>query len=463
MKVNELATFIVEKVGGTENVITCTHCVTRLRFVLKDEAKADTEALKKQDGILNVVKGNGQYQVVIGPNVTTVYAQVIELLPKNEKAADAPQSGEKKSALNTFLEGLSSCFAPCITALTAGGLLKAIMALLVALKAVDTSSQTYLLFSYIADSAFYFLPFLLAYGTAKRFKGNVGLALMMAGVFQYPSLAGLYTDAEGAAQAVKFFGIIPVTKVNYASTVAPIILTVLVMCYIQHFLEKVSPQVIKFFVVPVGTIVAGGILGLTLLGPLGSFISNGVAAFVTALNNTVPWLVPTLNGAFMPFLVMTGTHLAMMPLGVQAITSLGIDRVIGPGGLASNLAQGGAALAVSVAVKDENMKRNAASMGLTALCGITEPALYGCNLKLQYPLIGTMIGGGCGGLFLGLTRAGRYAMGPSSLLMLPAYIGGDSMTNFYCGCIGAVIAIVVSFVVTFVLVRAKQDEIEKML
>ena len=158
----------------------------------------------------------------------------------------------------------------------------------------------------------------------------------------------------------------------------------------------------------------------------------------------------------MPFLVMTGTHLSMMPLGVQALTAFGKDTVIGPGGLASNMSQGGAALGVALATKDKDRRQLGLSTGITALTGTTEPALYGLNLQLKYPLIACMIGGGIGGFFLGITKSGRYAMGPSSLLMLPAYIGGDSMTNFYCGCIGAIGSIIISFVIAFILTKRKE-------
>lgn len=454
MNNKDLAKTIIEKVGGLDNIISCTHCVTRLRFALRDSSKALTEEIKALDGVMGVAEGNGQYQVIIGTNVNDVFNEVEKLLPASNDANE--KGGEERTKLAAFLEGLSSLFAPAIMALTAGGLIKAIEALLVALKVISNSGQTYLLLSYLADAPFYFLPFLLAYGTARRFKGDIGMALMLAGFLLYPSISGLFTNADGAAVAVKFFGFLPVTKMTYASTVAPIILTVIAMCYVQHFLEKVSPGVIKPLLVPVGTVVVAGVLGLTILGPLGSFISNGLSKIIIALSNYVPWLVPTFIGAFMPYLVMTGTHLAIMPLGVQTMAAIGKDNVIGPGGLASNLSQGGAALGHALATKDKDRAKIATSVGITALCGTTEPALFGLHLQLKYTMIAMMIGGGLGGLFLGLTRAGRYAMGPSSLLMLTAYIGGDNMSNFIYGCIGSAIAIVVSFVLSYILTKKNE-------
>lgn len=460
MDIKEQAAFIVKHVGGKENVSSLTHCVTRLRFVLKDETKADTELIKERKDVLGVIQAGGQYQVCIGPGVGEVFNEVESLIGDISNHTDTTTTNNNKNIFNRCLETLASLFSPSIAALTAGGLIKAVLSLLTACNIVTNTSQTYLIFSYIGDAVFYFLPFLLAYGTAKRFKADIGLALMMAGVFLYPSLAALYTNAEGAAQAVHLFGFLPVTQAVYSSTVAPIILSIIFMSYVQHFLEKHIPAFFKPIGVPLFTAAITAVAGLVVLGPLGTLLSNVLMEIFMFLDTHVSFLVPTLIGAFMPYMVMTGTHLAVTPLAVQSMAVIGKDSVVGPGGLASNLAQGTAALAVGLTTKKhKDMKSQALSAGFTGLLGITEPALYGVNLKLRYPLIACMIGGGLGGLFLGITHAGRYAMGPSSLLMLTAYIGGDSMNNFYCGIIGALISIVVTFIATVIL--CKRDEAEK--
>lgn len=454
MDYKELAGFLVDQVGGEENISTVTHCATRLRFVLADEGKANIEAIKARKGVLNVVKANGQFQVIIGQQVNDAFKALEELLGTKETELKDVKSQKQSSLFNRILEGVASLFAPSIYALTGGGLLKAFVYLFAALGLLSKDGQTYLLLSYISDAPFYFLPFLLAYGTAKRFKGDIGLALTMAGVLLYPSISTLFADGAG----VKFFHIIPVRQVNYSSTVMPIILTIIFMCYAQKFFEKYIPNVIKVVGVPLLTCFVTSIVGLSILGPIGSIASDLLFHVFTFLDAHVSWLVPTLIGAFMPYMVMTGTHLAVTPLAVQAMSSVGQDSVVGPGGLASNLAVGTAAVAVGILTKEKSLKELALSSGFSGLLGITEPALYGVNMKLKYPLYASMIGGGCAGLFLGINHVGRYAMGPSSLIMLPAYIGGDSMMNFYMACVGAAISIVVTLIASVFLFKHNQKK-----
>lgn len=205
-----------------------------------------------------------------------------------------------------------------------------------------------------------------------------------------------------------------------------------------------------------------GTVTVVVLGPIGIWIGDLIAAFFIWLTATAGWLVPTLVGIFNPLLVMTGTHYGLIPIGTNNLATMGFDTVVGPGMLASNVAQGAAGLAVTLRTRNKTTKQLAASAGLTGVLGITEPVLYGVNLKFIYPLISAMIGGGVGGLYLGITGVARYASGSPGLLVLPAYVGGDSMTNFFNACIGTVIAMVVSFVVCFVLysVWAKQGKLD---
>ena len=242
----------------------------------------------------------------------------------------------------------------------------------------------------------------------------------------------------------------------------PILLGVWFMSIVEHFVQKISPKAIKFFSVPLASIFVAGVVTIVVLGPIGTWVGNLIAAFFTWLNNTAGWAVPTLVGAATPLLVMTGTHYGLIPIGINNLATAGFDTVVGPGMLASNVAQGAAGLAVALRSKNNDTKQLALSAGITGVLGITEPVLYGVNLKFIYPLISAMIGGGVGGLYLGITGVGRYASGSPGLLVLPAYIGGDSMTNFINACIGTVIAMVVSFVVCFVLysVWQKQGKLE---
>ena len=468
MDYKALATTILEKVGGKENVNSVVHCATRLRLTLKDESKAQTETLKKTAGVLSVVNAGGQYQIVIGPDVPIVYQEVLTLGNFEASApVDDPEAkkADGRSKLSKLLESIASIFQPIIPAITGAGLLKALMALLSAFKLLDNGSQTYIILNAMADAAFYFMPILLAASCARKFKCNQGTAMALAGILVYPAFISLL----GAEEAVMFLGFLPVTKATYTSSVIPIILGVWFMSYVEHFMQKVSPKAIKFFSVPLVSLLVGGTATILVLGPIGAWVSNLINILFTWLNQTAPWIVPTIVGIFNPLLVMTGTHYGLIPIGTNNLATLKWDTVVGPGMLASNVAQGAAGLAVGVRSKNPDTKQQASSAGLTGVLGITEPVLYGVNLKYTFPLYAAMIGGGVGGLFLGITRVARFAGGSPGLLVLPAYIPteevaslGYTMSNLVFAVIGVIIAIVVSFIASFIMfgVWAKKGKLD---
>ena len=465
MDYKQLAAVILEKVGGKENVDKVLHCATRLRFTLKDVDKSDTDALKKTKGVLSVINAGGQYQVVIGPDVPQVYQEVVALGNfEIAKPVDAPADEPKKkqSKLSSVLEYIASMFQPIIPAITGAGLLKALMALGTVTGLLDSASQTYIILNAIADSAFYFLPILLGSSAAKTFQCNQYVAMALGGVLVYPGFVDLINAAKDAGTSVSLFGL-PVTLASYSSSVVPILLGVWFMSVIEHAVQKISPKAVKFFTVPLASLLAAGVVTILALGPIGTWIGNLIAAFFSWLNANAGWAVPTLVGALNPLLVMTGTHYGLIPIGINNLATAGFDTVVGPGMLTSNVAQGAAGLAVGLRTRNKDTKQLAMSAGLTGVLGITEPVLYGVNLKFIYPLISAMIGGGVGGLYLGITGVGRYASGSPGLLVLPAYIGGDSMANLVNACIGTVIAMVVSFVVCYVLygVWKKQGKLEE--
>ena len=465
MDYKQLAAVILEKVGGKENVDKVLHCATRLRFTLKDVDKADTDALKKTKGVLSVINAGGQYQVVIGPDVPQVYQEVVALGNfEIAKPVDAPADEPKKkqSKLSSVLEYIASMFQPIIPAITGAGLLKALMALGTVTGLLDSASQTYIILNAIADSAFYSLPILLGSSAAKTFKCNQYVAMALGGVLVYPAFVDPINAATDAGPSVTLFGL-PVTLASYSSSVVPILLGVWFMSVIEHAVQKISPKAVKFFTVPLASLLAAGVVTILALGPIGTWIGNVIAAFFKWLEVNAGWAVPTLVGTLNPLLVMTGTHYGLIPIGINNLATAGFDTVVGPGMLTSNVAQGAAGLAVGLRTRNKDTKQLAMSAGLTGVLGITEPVLYGVNLKFIYPLISAMIGGGVGGLYLGITGVGRYASGSPGLLVLPAYIGGDSMANLVNACIGTVIAMVVSFVVCYVLygVWKKQGKLEE--
>ena len=457
MDFKQLASTILENVGGKENVKSVVHCATRLRFTLFDSSKANKEVLGKTKGVLKVVDAGGQFQIVIGPDVPQVYQEVVALgnfetsAPVEDAKAEAD---DNRSKLSKVLEGIASIFQPVIPAICGAGLLKAVLALCSVLKWIDTSGQTYIILNAMSDSAFYFLPILLAQSCAKKFKCNQGTAMALAGLLVYPTFIALLKGEE----AVKIFNLIPVTKATYTSSVIPIILGVWFMSYVEHFVQKYCPKAVKFFFVPFFSLVIGGVVTICALGPIGAWLSNLIQLFFSWLKGVAPWLVPTVVGITSPLLVMTGTHYGLIPIGTNNLATVGHDAVVGPGMLVSNVAQGAAGLAVAVRSKDPEVKQLASSGGITGVLGITEPVLYGINLKYTYPLYAAMIGGGVGGLFLGLTGVERFGAGSPGLLVLPVYLpteqaleAGFTMSNFYCAVVGVVIAMVVSFVSCYIM------------
>lgn len=449
MDFKNLASIILEKTGGESNIASVTHCMTRLRFNLVDETKADTEGLKNTKGVMGVANKGGQYQVIIGSDVQRVYKELLELGKfDNEKPSN--DNEEKKGPIIKVLDTISGIFTPIIPAITGAGMLKAVMALLVAFKWIDTTTETYQFLTFIADAAFYFLPFLIANSAAKKFKCNPYMAMSIAGVLLHPNFAAMVSSAKAAGTGLSFIGM-PVTLASYSSSVIPIILAIWFMSFVEPVADKISPKPVKFFTKPLLTLVVTAPVALIVLGPLGNIIGDAIASGIKFLDTYASWLVPLIVGTFTPLMVMTGMHYGLIPIGINNIATAGFDTVVGPGMLGSNIAQGGASLAVAVRTKNTEIRQLATSAGITAVCGITEPAMYGISLRFKKPLIAAMIGGGSAGLFMGITGVGRYTSGSPGLLALPGYIGTDGFRNIIFACIGAAIAFGVSFAVSFIL------------
>jgi len=441
---------ILAGVGGGENVDAARHCQTRLRFVLKDQSKVDQAALEALPEVLKIIPTEGMYQVVIGTDVADCYEEIVKLLPKNlnESAGkeDKEEQKQKVGSVTAVIDFISGTFQPVIPALSGAGMLKALMALLVVFKVIDSRTQTYYIINFFADAVFYFLPILLAFCQAQKMKCNPVLAASVAGIMMHSS----WTALVAAGKPVHFFGI-PFTLVNYTSTVIPIILVIFVQNYVEKALNRVIPKAVNLVFVPMLTFLIMGTLALSLLGPIGNIIGQYLAAFFTFLSENASWAPAFLIGAFLPPMVMFGLHNGVAPLGVMQMSQLGYDSIFGPGCVCSNIAQGAAALVVAIRTNEAKTRQLATSSGITALMGITEPVLYGVNLPKKYPLVAAMIGGGCGGLYAGLTHTHRFATGSSGLPAVLLYIGGDTMQYFINIIIAMVITAVVSAVVTFIL------------
>ncbi len=451
MNYQELAKLIIDKVGGEGNIKSMTHCATRLRFNLKDDKKTDEQTLKSTPGVMGVVNKGGQYQVIIGSDVANVYKEITKQTNISNQG-DEVKEEDKRSAFAKVIDTITGIFTPILPAITAAGMLKAVLSLLVVFKVLTIESQSYQIMNFMADAAFYFLPILLAASSAQKFKTNMYLAMMVGGILLHPTFITMVTTAKETGDAIQLFGL-PISAVSYSSSVIPIILSVWFMSYIEPIADKVSPKAIKFFSKPLITIFIVGTVSLVVLGPIGYMISDAISNGITTLESVSPWIVPLLVGTFSPLLVATGTHYGLVPIGINNRMTTGYDTVIYPGMLASNVSQGAAAIGVGIKSKDSSIKQLAYSAGLTGLFGITEPALYGVNLRYKTPLYAAMIGGGVGGLFMGIFRVRNFSGGSPGLLTLPSYIGDNTLSFFYYACIGAAISIVVTFIATLILYK----------
>ncbi|MEO1773253.1 beta-glucoside-specific PTS transporter subunit IIABC [Candidatus Enterococcus ferrettii] len=439
MDYREVGRNVLQHVGGKENVVSLTHCATRLRFELKDKKKADTKALEKTSGVISVVDSGGQYQVVIGNEVQTAFKEIQKAVGNSIKQKKPSDSQE--SIISRLISIISTTFTPMIPAITGAGMVKAILAVLTLTGVLSDSSQTYIILNTIADAAFYFMPVLLAYGAAIKFDVSPILAITVAGILLHPNISQLFSTGD----AVSFLGI-PVLAADYAGSVLPIIFTVWIMSYVEPFADRISPSFIKFFTKPMLVFLIMGPLALVVIGPFGTLLNDLVAVGAEWINGKAAWLIPFLMGGLQPFLVVTGTAWAMTPIATMQLSSNGSEMINGPGMLASNIAQSGATFAVAAKTKNKELKQLAVSTGITALMGITEPSLYGVTLKLKKPLVASMIGGAIAGLYAGLSGLVRYAFVSPGLAALPAFIGENPMNIVH-----AIITCVIAFVATFII------------
>ena len=445
-----LATQIIALVGGKENVANVYHCQTRLRFTLVGNLKADTEDLEKLDGVTKVIINAGQYQIIIGTHVADVFEEIEKLVEISQDTT----TQEKKGIFDTNIDFVVGTFQAIIPALSGAGMVKAVLALLVVFNIITTDSQTYYMLNVFADGVFYFLPILIAFTQAQKLKCNPILAAGVAAMLLHPNWSALVA----AGDAVNFFNVIPFTLASYGSSVFPIILIIFVQSYVEKFLNKHIPKSINIVFVPMLTFLIMGTLAFSVLGPIGAIVGNYLATVFTFLAENASWAPALIIGTFLPIMVMFGIHNGVAPLGIMQMSQLGYDSIFGPGCVCSNMAQATAGAVVAFVTKDKTTKETAIPGSITAYLGITEPLLYGVNLPKRYPLIASMIGGGLGGLYAGLTHAHRFATGSSGLPAVLLYIGNNTMTYFYNIIIAIVISIISTAIITFVLAKHFEKE-----
>lgn len=429
---------------GEKNISFMTHCATRLRINVVDEKSINLEALDQVEGVIKAQFKSGQLQVIIGAKVADVFEEAKQLVNLSE---DKVQSTEvKKNILSRVVEAISGCFGPIIPVLIGCGMVKSVAAILIALNVLTLKSGTYQVISLIGDLLFYFFPFFLAVSAAKKFKTHEYLSLALAGALMYPLIQeGAINAAKTGINSLSFLGL-PVLFVNYKSTIIPIILSVWIMSYVYRWVNKIIPDTFKVLFVPMIVLFIMVPLELILIGPFGTYIGEGIAKIVTYLYTTNGVIGAFIFGTFRPLLIIFGMHYAITPINAQLIAEYGYS-VISPANLTGNLAQAGATLAVFFLLKKKTEKTEAFTAGITALFGVTEPAMFGFNLKYKKPMICSMIAGGIGAAYINFFGGASTAVILPGLLALPTYIA----SNYIHIIIGISISILISFVLTLIL------------
>lgn len=416
MDFNKLGSLIIENVGGKENVNSLVHCATRLRFKLKDESKANKTNLENLDGVVSVIQSGGQYQVVIGNTVSDVYKVIIKQTQLNPSSNVSSEDKKNEKFIDKAIDLVSSIFTPILPALIGGGMIKGLLMIATQL-GLSADSGGYMILNATADSVFYFMPILLAYTSAKKFDANRFLAAVVGGALLYPTLVQAFNDGV----SIDFFGI-PVVLVRYTSSVLPIIFAVYFLSKIEFLCNRFIHPVVKNVLTPMIC------LGITIpatyliIGPVTSFLSSSIGNGYEFLYALSPIACGIILGAAWQLLVVFGLHWGIIPISYNNLALYGRNTINGMTG-PSNFAQAGSAFGVFLKAKDVKVKQLALSSTITALFSITEPAIYGINLKFKKPFYVALAAAGVAGGIAGAGNSAALAAGPVGLLSIPVFLG----------------------------------------
>lgn len=444
---NKLASDILLAVGGQANVEDLVHCSTRLRFTLRDDSIVDKEKIKSLTGVLGLAQTGGQTQVVIGNDVADTYNAVKKLLSESNNdnlTATGTKQNKKLSAI--VLDFIIGIFQPLIPAIAGGGILKSFLMLANMLGLMSDTTQTYKILYFVGDAPLYFLPLLVAITTANKLKVNPLVAVSAVAALLTPNLATMLASSGGGH--LFSFGI---KNITYAYQVFPAILAILVYAQLEKYLTKITPKVIRGFFVPMVSLLIVVPLTLLVLGPIGYTFGQGFAAVILFIFSKFGWIAVAILAAVLPFMVVTGMHKAMIPYVVTSLGQTGKEVIYNAASLAHNISEAGGSFAVALRTKDKGLKATALSAGISALFGITEPAIYGVTILHKRVLYGVMIGSFIGGASLGLMGVEAYvAVGPG-LASLSMFISKTLPNNLLFAVIGLIISFIASFTAVAIL------------
>lgn len=473
-KYDGLARIIIQNVGGKNNINSLTHCITRLRFKLKDESKANTDMLKETDGVVTVIKSGGQYQVVIGNHVPDVYDAVLQVghFGSDIAQVSAPEDGvkEKVNIFNAFVQIVTGVFTPILGVLCATGMLKGILSALTYFAVVDSSGGLYLLLYGCADSMFYFLPVLICFTAAKKFGMNEFTALILGCTFLYPDIVAITTSGDalgtvfGSSYYTTFVGIpvIMPSSGNYSSSVIPAILAVYVGSKIEKWLKKIIPDVIKVFIVPLITLVIIVPATFIIVGPIASWIADALGTATLFVYNLSPLMEGLLVGGLWQILVIFGLHWGLVPLVYTNLANLGYDCIL-PAVFAASFAQTAVVGAMWIKTKNHKIKSLCAPAFISGVCGVTEPAIYGITLPKKKPFIISCFAAAIGGAIIGAGHVYSWQTAGLGIFGFTAYMNDTDVSSVVTAAIGVIVACAIAFVLTLLLYNdepAKKKENE---
>ncbi|HEY2452582.1 MAG TPA: PTS transporter subunit EIIC [Scandinavium sp.] len=441
---------IIQLVGGQGNINKVWHCMTRLRFDLIDDSKIEQAEIKKLPGVLGAQLQSDQFQIIIGPKVNGWYEQLQEALGQRSEPATVNSKG-RKSLVSLFMDTVSGVFGPIVPAIAGAGMIKGLLAGLIALNVVSTKSDTVMIIDLIASGVFYFLPFFLAVSAAKIFKTNEYLAVAVAACLMYPTLIeaakALATHQPDAASALWLMNAVPVSVFNYASSVIPVIFSVLALKYIHKWVDSFMPDVLKTVFTPTLTLFIGALAALVVIGPMGIWLGKALAYGIEGLFGVSASFAGLVVGAIRPVAILTGMHHAMTPIALQNFSDRGYDMLM-PMMFMANMAIAGATFAIWRLSKDRQERTVTLSAAVSALLGITEPALFGVLTRYKKAFIAATIASSLASAFIAFFGVRLYGYILSSIFSLPAYIG----PYFVFALAGVAIALVLSFTLTTFLV-----------
>lgn len=476
-KYDGLARIIIQNVGGRDNIAALSHCITRLRFNLKDETKANTEVLKATDGIVTVMKAGGQYQVVIGNNVADVYAVVCERAHISEKSGDEDDmAGTNLSKSAKLIDIISGSFQPALGLLCVAGIIKGLLALWEFLAGgAITSTGAYMIWNAVGDGFFYFLPIILGCTVAKKFRSNEFIGMAIGIALTYPAMVSI-TGGEllgsvfvGTAFQMDyyttFFGIPVVMPASgYTSSVIPIILAVACAAWLEKHLRSMIPEVVRTFILPLAVLAVMAPVTYLVIGPVASVLCSALKmmfAFLYNLPVAGGFVAGTLVGAFWQVLVIFGLHWGLLPLCLENYATLGYDFTLCPYFCVS-FAQSFAVLAIILKTKNKSLRNIAVPAFISGLFGVTEPCIYGITLPKKKPFIISCIGGAAGGAIIGGMGVRSYTNGAMGLFGLTSYIDGanQSIYSLIWVLAGTLVAMAVSFSLTMITYRDDEPAVK---